>query len=589
MAQAQNHCQICNVVAKEISRKVSPKLVYINLACGHQNLYDHKSIKEIESDIISTENKYQLLRSRKGERLDYLGNIKFRIPFQSESCLFIDESFNNHYLGAGIFHEMGLGKMIIGCAWLACNKEIALPAGILCKAGMKWQWFYKISDWVRRPAQVLLSSKDSPEPDMFDVFIVSLDSTINRKKRTKKSIDNTKSWVDQTDQDLEDSREKFEIEENKIFENMAAAGVKTIILDECQSIKNPDSKRSKSLVKFMAAHPEIKFIPLSGTPLKNYPHEYFTVLNLLNRDMFPSYTQYLREDCDYHKGYGGRYVCTGLQDPERFQEKIKPFILRYTREEVAPEVPMVNRQPHFVEVDNKKIEEEYEKTQAEFDEEFGGGVTQANFTNLLAYLAKMRHLAGFAKIKPCVDFVADFLIETDRKLVIFVHHNDVNEILTEKLNQLCRDGGFNPPLVFAPEFNSTKQVEEFQKNCAEVSWVSKDPRDRILIASTLAAGEGLNLQQCSDCIILERQWNPANEEQAESRFTRIGSLAKFVNATYITAIGTIDEFFSELVEKKRAIVKQVLDGEQTDWNETSIMRELMEILSRKGAEKWKMR
>jgi len=43
---------------------------------------------------------------------------------------------------------------------------------------------------------------------------------------------------------------------------------------------------------------------------------------------------------------------------------------------------------------------------------------------------------------------------------------------------------------------------------------------RIMLASTLAAGEGLNLQFCSFYIMMERQWNPANEEQPEGRFSR---------------------------------------------------------------------
>ena len=49
-----------------------------------------------------------------------------------------------------------------------------------------------------------------------------------------------------------------------------------------------------------------------------------------------------------------------------------------------------------------------------------------------------------------------------------------------------------------------------------------------MVASTLAAGEGLNLQTCSDCVIHERQWNPANEEQVEGRFIRIGQIAETV-------------------------------------------------------------
>ena len=47
----------------------------------------------------------------------------------------------------------------------------------------------------------------------------------------------------------------------------------------------------------------------------------------------------------------------------------------------------------------------------------------------------------------------------------------------------------------------------------------------LLVASQLAAGEGLNLQTCCDCVMHERQWNPGKEEQCEGRFIRIGQNA----------------------------------------------------------------
>ncbi len=72
-----------------------------------------------------------------------------------------------------------------------------------------------------------------------------------------------------------------------------------------------------------------------------------------------------------------------------------------------------------------------------------------------------------------------------------------------------------------------------------------------MIASTLASGEGLNLQSCSDCVMHERQWNPSAEEQAEGRFIRIGQLAQSVNAVYMHADDTVDTDLHNIVEGKR--------------------------------------
>ena len=108
-----------------------------------------------------------------------------------------------------------------------------------------------------------------------------------------------------------------------------------------------------------------------------------------------------------------------------------------------------------------------------------------------------------------------------------------------------------------------------------------------MIASTLAAGEGLNLQFCSDAVILERQWNPANEQQVEGRFHRFGQLNN-VSITYMLASGTIDEYFTELVEIKRAIVAATLDNKEIAWNQQSLMRELAEVLVTRGKKAWSL-
>ena len=138
-----------------------------------------------------------------------------------------------------------------------------------------------------------------------------------------------------------------------------------------------------------------------------------------------------------------------------------------------------------------------------------------------------------------------------------------------------------PPLRIAGGMPAEKRYE-IQQRFAE-----KD-KNRILIASTLAAGEGLNLQyQCFTCIILERQWNPANEEQAESRFTRPDSpqMGGQVDSVYMIAPNTIDEYLTKMVEEKRQIFDEVINKRKSLWNENELMRELLSAIQRKNASK----
>jgi SWI/SNF-related matrix-associated actin-dependent regulator 1 of chromatin subfamily A len=269
-----------------------------------------------------------------------------------------------------------------------------------------------------------------------------------------------------------------------------------------------------------------------------------------------------------------------LKDAARFHDDTKDIIIRRTKAEVLKDLPSKDRKFHHVDLDKKlgkvyeSLIDELEKELYEGKNDFGGmGVK-------IAIMSRMRHICGLSKVAECVDFTTEFLLSTDRKIVIFVHHTeDVMIMLRDQLNQWCREGGFSDVLVLHSGLNADRRselVEEF-----------KNGSGRVMIASTLAAGEGLNLQFCSDAIILERQWNPANEEQAEDRFHRFGQQNN-VSITYMIASGTIDEYFTELVEVKRGIVAAAMDNKEIQWNEQSLMKELAEILVTKGRQAWKL-
>ena len=252
-----------------------------------------------------------------------------------------------------------------------------------------------------------------------------------------------------------------------------------------------------------------------------------------------------------------------------------------------PDLPRIRRTYQYTEL-GKEVEEQYKKLMQKFSEAYDeleeNKFNMEKYTNVLDYLNKMRHITGLAKIEYVYDYVVDFLNDTDRKIVIFVHHIDVGKTLRIQLENYCKGNHFNPPLTFTSDLTSDqrqKVVDDFWKD-----------ENRILIASTLAGGEGINLQCCSDAILMERQWNPANEEQAEARFPRIGfdkeKLGESINVTYFLALGTPDEYLNEIVEKKRAITKATMDGQYSKWDESSTIRDVMELIKKKGMKRWSL-
>ena len=182
----------------------------------------------------------------------------------------------------------------------------------------------------------------------------------------------------------------------------------------------------------------------------------------------------------------------------------------------------------------------------------------------------MRQITGAAKVAPCADYLTDFLLSTERKIVVFTHHHLTADMLEQEMNSWLSAGGYSPVVTYKAGEDREAKIEQF-----------KQANARIMIASTLASGEGFDGLQhlCSDMIILERQWNPANEEQVEGRIARFGQM-KPCNFIYMIASETIDEYFTQLVEEKRAIMKETLDGVDNNntWQSEGLMRELAAIL-----------
>lgn len=522
----RQECKVCKKIAVEESRIRLGKSLLIKLACGHLLHSETLTSSELSYDSIV-----------------FSDGAKPR-PYQIECVKFAEEADCRVIIA----DEQGLGKTIESLSLLRLHPEKLLPAAIVVPTTVKLQWMREIHRICAENGakdqkfltQIIQSGKDKALPG-FQIYICTYDL----------------------------------LKKDDIFNLLPEGYLKTIIIDECQRIKNHLSARAKAVQKIARNTPHI--IAMSGTPIKNNAGEYFTVLNLVKPTMFPHYQRYIDNYCDAHSNGWGQKI-GGLKDIERFHEDTKDIIIRRTKAEVLKDLPALERKFYHVELD-KKLNKAYAQGLKELDDLFYDDEMSEfdKSTNMIAIMSKLRHITGLSKVEQCIEFTTEFLLSSDRKLVIFSHHKDVAELLLNTLNQWCKEGGFSEVLHMHSGLNGDQRaalVEEFKK-----------PTCRVMIASTLAAGEGLNLQFCSDAILLERQWNPANEEQAEARFHRFGQ-ENPVSITYMIASGTIDEYFSELVEIKRSIVAATLDGKEIDWNQSSLMTELAQILVTKGKERW---
>lgn len=520
MPITRKNCPTCKMPVQSATTHKIAGLVSYMYNCGHSEMRAQLTRKNFE-DFVSLD-----------------GKRPFR--FQIDGALFGIES-NARLL---IADEMRLGKTVQACMIAWSHQKDLCKTLTLCKSSLMIQWMKEQNRWCSQNGQdwivqILESENDFLMPGVKG-YILSYDM-LWRFKDIKSFVERTK--------------------------------IKCVIMDEIQHLKNTDSKRTNG-VRAVCKHVE-HIIALSGTPIKNHAGEYFPILNILRPDLFPTKSNFDMQWVDTYWD-GNKMKYGGLKNYERFKQYTKDFIIRRTRDEVFTDFPKTMRDFRFCEL-GAEVEKAYKDTFKQFQDyylyESAGDAASA--ANILSYLTKMRHLTGIAKIEPVIDYVSDFLDETDRKLTIFVHHRDVAKTLTQRIEQIP---GIGPVLSLSSDMGITDRDNTVQ--------LFAQDKYRVLVASTLASGEGLNLGMCSDYIMMERQWNPANEEQAESRFPSVEKLGQTIQGTYMTAVGTVDEFFGEIVEKKRSSVANTLDGKEIKWQESSIMQELAAVLASNGGKRW---
>ncbi len=374
----RQECPTCKKIAVEQSRLKLGKTLLIKLACGHT----------LHSETFLTS-------KASYDSIIFSDGCKPR-PYQIDAVKFAEES----NVRCIIADEQGLGKTIESLSLLRLHLEKLLPAIIVCPSTVKLQWMFEIhricGNGKEFLVQVIQSGKEKAMPS-FQIYVITYDM----------------------------------LKKNDVFSFLPEGTIKTIIIDECQRIKNHLSDRAKAIQRIARNTEHI--ISMSGTPIKNNAGEYFTVLNITKPTLFPHHQRFLDNYCDYYNNGWGNKI-GGLKDVERFHEDTKDIIIRRTKADVLPDLPSIDRKFHHVELD-RKLNKAYAAAMQELDDMLYSDENEfTKSTNVIAIMGKLRHITGVSKVDDCVDFVTEFLLSTDRKIVIFTHHQNVMEMLKTKLD-----------------------------------------------------------------------------------------------------------------------------------------------------------
>ncbi|HLU46627.1 MAG TPA: DEAD/DEAH box helicase, partial [Planctomycetota bacterium] len=335
--------------------------------------------------------------------------------------------------------------------------------------------------------------------------------------------------------------------------------LRAVVLDEGQHIKNAESLTAKAAFALRARERWV----LTGTPVENHLGELWSLLHFT----MPGFLEARREFDERWETpirHGDENVA------RRLRARVRPFILRRTKEQVLGELPPRIEQVERVGMTRgqQALYEEYlRRARAEID---------AAEAEPEARGARMKVLAALTRLRQVCCHPALVLAEEERAndaAMAEEWRSGKFELLRELLAE-CIDEGHRV-LVFS-QFTSMLDIieESLREEGVRYSRLDGSTRDRegevrrfqedaaipVFLISLKAGGHGLNLTQADTVIIYDPWWNPATEEQAAARAHRMGQTLP-VHVHKLVTAGTVEEKIVELQRSKRELAESIIsDG-----------------------------
>ena len=331
-----------------------------------------------------------------------------------------------------------------------------------------------------------------------------------------------------------------------------------LILDEAQFVKNPATKLHRAVASFRA---DVTFA-VTGTPMENSLSELWALLKLTAPGLFASarkfreqYIQPIEQGKVPENEEGGAYRQRRL---EQLRRRIRPLLLRRTKELVAPDLPAKQEQILEVELSSSHralydvvLQRERQKVLGLLED------LDRNRFIVFRSLTLMRMLS----LAPGLIDPEDAKLGS-RKL----------DVLLERVIELQAEG--HRALVFS-QFTSFLDLAAARLDAAGIPYAHLDGSTRhrqkvvegftsgeqpVFLISLKAGGFGLTLTEADYVFLLDPWWNPAAEAQAVDRTHRIGQRSQ-VFVYRMIATGTIEEKVLDLQRRKARLFTAVLDDE----------------------------
>ncbi len=332
----------------------------------------------------------------------------------------------------------------------------------------------------------------------------------------------------------------------QLAEKLPRVSFLAAILDEAQAIKNPDSATSKAARAIAARHR----LALSGTPIENRLLDLWSVMAFAVPGVLGNRVTFEREiEC-----------IDDLDGPRRLAQRVRPFVLRRTKMQVAKDLPeRIEEDIHCEMSDAQRTlyRAELKKAQQQLLRVDGPQQFQQERFHVLASLMRLRQLCcdpnlvfpgaklPSAKLEALDDLLEPILAE-GHKALIFSQFTSMLHGLHERLRSLGV-----PICVLTGETDHRGAV---------VDRFNATHGPALFLISLKAGGAGLNLTSASYVILFDPWWNPAAEAQAIDRAHRIGQ-QRTVIAYRLLIKDSLEEKIRALQTAKAALAQGVLGEE----------------------------
>jgi superfamily II DNA or RNA helicase len=323
-----------------------------------------------------------------------------------------------------------------------------------------------------------------------------------------------------------------------------------VVLDEAQAIKNAQTDAAKAARLLRADHR----LALSGTPVQNHLGELWSLFEFLNPGMLGSAAAFGLTN-------GARQL-----DPDTqalLGRALRPFVLRRTKAQVAPELPARIEQTLSCELEGEQ-RVRYVELREHYRRALLGRVSQdgvgRSAIQVLEALLRLRQAAchlglidrtragdGSAKLEVLLARLGEVAAEGHQALV-FSQFTSFLAIVRERLTR----AGIAFEYLDGRTRDRGARVERFQANGERT----------VFLISLTAGGLGLNLTAAEYVFLLDPWWNPAVEAQAIDRAHRIGQ-TRTVCAYRVIARDTVEDKILELQQTKRDLASALITGDNS--------------------------